>query len=380
MAGPLGFEPRTSGFQRRNHGTPAPQASVIIRTRLRAPTTRLLYSRNINAEQIADADACFIRFRLKIGEAMPVNLRKIRAYVKLLRFDSWQVWLFNFLLGCILFELPQMSRFIVVLFSFSFATSAIFILNQYVDRENDRANNLKKDLPIASGDVSPRIGLTLFLAFTLISLTSVLFTDTSLFLLFLSYMLLWIGYSTPPFCFKNRPVIDVIVCGIGAGILPFLIGVQTAPLLTLQFEFPWMVRRYQDTLFTALPIFLVQSAGQIYQVFGDYEADSMAKISTFAVKYGKKTSLKFATMLLLITVSLPIIYEFLNLSLTPFISWYLLALACLFPCLLYFMKLLRDASEKNFKKLRNISQRVGAVLLLILCFYVLAVRLILNGI
>jgi 4-hydroxybenzoate polyprenyltransferase len=193
-------------------------------------------------------------------------------------------------------------------------------------------------------------------------------------------MLLGIGYSTPPFCFKSRPGLDVIVCGIGAGILPFFIGVQTAPLLTLQFEFPWMVRRYQDALFTALPIFLIQCTGQIYQVVGDYKADTVAKINTFAVKYGKKTALRFATTSLLITISLPIIYEFLNLSLTPFLSWYLIAFICLVPCLLYFMKLSQDVSEKNFRKLRSISQRAGAVILLVLCLYVLAVRLIVNGI
>jgi 4-hydroxybenzoate polyprenyltransferase len=310
---------------------------------------------------------------------MPVK-RKIRAYVKLLRFDSWQVWLFNFLLGCILFELPQISRFIVVLISFSLATSAIFILNQYFDYENDRANELKKDLPIASGEVSPRTGLTLFLAFTLISLTSVFFTDISIFLLLLALMLLGIGYSTPPFCFKSRPGLDVIVCGVGAGILPFFIGVQTAPLLTLQFEFPWIVRRYQDALFTALPIFLIQCAGQIYQVVGDYEADASAKINTFAVKYGKKTALRFAAISLLTTISLPIIYELLNLSLTPFLGWYLIAFACLVPCLLYFMKRTQDASEKNFKKLRDLARRAGTGILLILILYVLIVRLTLNGI
>jgi len=311
---------------------------------------------------------------------MPVNLRKIRAYVRLLRFDSWQVWLFNFLLGCILFELPQIGRFIVVLVSFSLATSAIFILNQYIDRENDRANNLKKDLPIASGEVSPRMGLILFFAFTLISLTSVFLTDISVFLLLLALMLLGIGYSTPPFCFKSRPGLDVIVCGIGAGILPFFIGVQTAPLLTLQFEFPWMVRRYQDALFTALPIFLIQCAGQIYQVVGDYQADAVAKINTFAVKYGKKTALRFATISLLITISLPIIYELLNLSLTPFLSWYLIAFVFLVPCLLYFMKRTQDASEKNFGKLRDIARRAGTGILLILILYVLIVRLMLSGI
>ncbi len=339
-------------------------------------TTRLIYSRNITAEQIARCYACFIRFRLKIGKAMPVNLRKIRAYIKLLRFDSWQVWLFNFLLGCVLFELPQVSRFIVILFSFAFATSAIFILNQYFDRENDRANNLKKGLPMASGEVTPRMGLILFFTFTFISLASAFLTDISIFLLLLTYMLLWIGYSTPPFCFKNRPGLDVIACGIGAGILPFFIGLQIAPLLTLQFEFPWMVRRYQDAFFTALPIFLVQSTGEIYQVVGDYGADSIANISTFAVKYGKKTSLRAATSLLLTTISLPIIYELLNLSLTPYLAWYLIALTCLVPCLLYFMKQSQDASEKNFAKLRAISRRAGAIILLAIFLYVLIVRMI----
>jgi len=311
---------------------------------------------------------------------MPVISRKTRAYVKLLRFDSWQVWLFNFLLGCILFELPEITRFIVVLVSFSLATSAIFILNQYFDQENDKANNLKNDLPMASGEVPPKMGLALFFLFTLISLTSVFLTDISIFLLLLTFMLLGIGYSAPPVSFKKRPGLDVIICGIGAGILPFFIGLQTAHLLTLQFEFPWIVRRYQDAFFTALPIFLVQCAGQIYQVVGDYEADSRAKIRTFAVKYGKKTALRFATISLFVTISLPIIYALLNLSLTPFLLWYLIVFVCLVPCLLYFIKRTQDASEKTFKKLRGFARRAGALILLILILYVLVVRLTLNGI
>ena len=306
--------------------------------------------------------------------------RKLRAYVRLIRFDSWQVWLFNFLLGCILFGLPSISRFITLLISFSLATSAIFILNQYFDRENDKANNLKKDLPMASGEVSPVMGLTLFFVFTAVSLTSALLTEISVFLLLVALMLLGIGYSTPPVCFKSRPGLDVIVCGIGAGVLPFFIGVQTAPLLSLQFEFPWMVRRYQDALFTALPIFLIQCAGQIYQVVGDYRADVSAKINTFAVKYGQKTALKFASASLLITISLPIVYELLNLSLTPFLGWYLIAFVCLVPCLLYFLKRTQDASEKNFKLLRDFSRRAGAIILLVLIFYVLIVRIVLKGI
>ena len=106
----------------------------------------------------------------------------------------------------------------------------------------------------------------------------------------------------------------------------------------------------------------------------------MAKINTFAVKYGRKTALRFATISLLVTISLPIIYELFNLSLTPFLGWYLIAFACLVPCLLYFMKRTQDASEKNFKKLRDLARRAGTGILLILILYVFVVRLTLNGI
>ncbi|KON32386.1 hypothetical protein AC478_00390 [miscellaneous Crenarchaeota group-1 archaeon SG8-32-3] len=305
--------------------------------------------------------------------------RKLRAYVKLLRFDSWQAWLFNFLLGCILFELPAIERFAVVLVAFLLAASAVFILNQYFDYENDRSNSLKKDLPIASGEVTPRTALTLFFVFTSISLTSAFLTDISVFLLLLAFMLLGIGYSTPPVCFKSRAGLDVVVCGVGAGVLPFLIGVQSVPLLTLELEYYWIVRRYQDVFFAVMPIFLIQCAGQIYQVVGDCEADALAEINTFAVKYGKKTALRFATVSLLVTITLPIIYELLNLSLIPFLEWYLVAFACLVPCLLYFMKRTQDASAKNFKKLRDFARRAGTGILLILILYVFVVRLVLKG-
>ncbi len=310
---------------------------------------------------------------------MPVK-SKLRAYVKLLRFDSWQAWLFNFILGSIIFELPEVERFAVVLVAFLLAASAVFILNQYFDYENDRANHLKKDLPVASGEVRPKTALIMFFVFTTISLTSTFLTDISIFLLLLTFMLLGICYSTPPVCFKNRAPLDVIVCGIGAGIIPFLIGVQTAPLLTLELELPWMPQRYQDTILASIPIFLIQCAGQVYQVVGDHEADALAKINTFSVKYGKKNALRFASALLLVTISLPIIYELLSLSLIPFLGWYLIAFAFLVPCLAYFMKRTQDASAKNFKKLRDFARRAGMGILFILILYVLVVRIAVKGI
>ena len=308
-----------------------------------------------------------------------MNTQKTRAYMRLLRFGSWQGWLFNYALGSVLFALPQTDRFALVLVAFGLATSAVFILNQIIDQKNDKENNLKKDLPIASGKVPPRVALALFFTFTVISLTLAFITSLSTFLLLLLYLFLWTGYSSPPFSFKNRPIIDLIVCGVGSGVLPFLIGLQTSSQLTIDFAFPWVVRRYQDAFLTAVPLFLIQAAGQVFQVVGDQQADAAAGVNTFAVKYGKKTSLRLASALIILTLSLPIMYELLNLSLTPYLQWYLVTLAVASPILLYLMHRLRDASEDTFRNLRQVSNRIGGAVLVVLFVYLLTVRLVLIG-
>lgn len=308
-----------------------------------------------------------------------MNLRTIQHYLKILRFDSWQGWMFIFLFGSVLFDLPQLDKLLLVLFSFCLATSGIFILNQYFDYEEDRKNYLKKDLPIASGNIRPIIGLSLSVLFISASLVGAFFASLSLFILFSTYVLLWIGYSTPPVCFKQRPLLDIIVCGIGSGVLPFLMGLQTSNQLTIELSSPWMIRRFQDAFFVAIPLFLVQSAGQLFQVAGDYEADSIAKIDTFAVKYGKKNSLMLTSIFLFITINLPVIYEFLNLSLVPYLSWYMFVYIILIPFLFYLVYKINKPTEKRFKKLRILSKQIGGLILFVIFLYVFVVRLIHSG-
>jgi geranylgeranylglycerol-phosphate geranylgeranyltransferase len=308
-----------------------------------------------------------------------LNLQTIQHFWKILRFDSWQGWMFIFLFGSVLFDLPQLEKLLLVLFSFCFATSGIFILNQYIDYEEDKKNYLKKDLPIASGNIRPIIGLTLSVIFISASLIGAFFASLSLFVLFSFYVLLWIGYSTPPICFKQRPLLDIIVCGFGSGVLPFLMGLQTSGQLSLDLSSTWMFRRFQDAFFVAIPLFLVQSAGQLFQVAGDYEADLTAQIDTFAVKYGKKNSLMLTSIFLFITINLPVIYEFFNLSLVSYLSWYMFVYVISIPFLFYLVYKLNKPTEKKFKKLRVVSKQIGGIVLFVIFLYVFAVRLIHSG-
>lgn len=308
-----------------------------------------------------------------------MNLRTIQHYWKILRFDSWQGWMFIFLFGSVLFDLPQLDKLLLVLFSFCLATSGIFILNQYFDYEEDKKNYLKKDLPIASGHIHPNIGLFLSILFISASLIGAFFASLSLFILFSFYLFLWIGYSTPPLCFKQRPLLDIVVCGFGSGVLPFLMGLQTSSQLSLDLSSTWMLRRFQDAFFVAIPLFLVQSAGQLFQVAGDYEADLTAQIDTFAVKYGKKNSLMLTSIFLFITINLPVIYEFFNLSLVSYLSWYMFVYIIAIPFLFYLVYKINKPTEKKFKKLRTLSKQIGGIVLFAIFLYVFAVRLIHSG-
>ena len=89
----------------------------------------------------------------------------------------------------------------------------------------------------------------------------------------------------------------------------------------------------------------------LFQVIGDHQADATAGINTFAVKYGEKDSLRLASILIILTLSLPIIYELLNLSLTLYLNWHLLTVVKATPFLFFVLHKLRGVSEAAFKRL-----------------------------
>lgn len=303
------------------------------------------------------------------------NIRKNTAssYLKLLRFDSWIGWLFIFALGSILFEIPSINRFASFSLSFILATAGVFVLNQYFDYESDKLNDLKRDLPVSSGDVSPKTAILIFFLIAL-SICFVLLTDIIVLPLFIVYLGLWTCYSVPPFHLKSRPITDVIVAGVGSGVLPFIIGLQVSNRLTLDFSSFWVRRHYQDAFFCVIPLLLFHSASHIFQAVGDYEADLRGNIHTFVVKYGKKTSVKVGEVLLVISAFLPILYGFLSLSLVDYLSWYLVIFICCVPGMFYVMRLLRDPSKDNINTLRYIFQKVSPLILIVVWIYVYLIK------
>jgi 4-hydroxybenzoate polyprenyltransferase len=65
---------------------------------------------------------------------------------------DFQFWFWE---RSVLFCVPPFESTAIVLFAFSLATTSVFVLNQYLDREADRENEVKLNLPVASGRITP---------------------------------------------------------------------------------------------------------------------------------------------------------------------------------------------------------------------------------
>ena len=295
----------------------------------------------------------------------------ITIYLRALRWRSWIGWLFFFGLGSTLFAIPPYTVLPIAI-SFSIVTGAIFVLNQYFDRKSDILNPQKRHLPVAAGELSPKQSAVLFVSLFAIGLLVTAVVDYTLLFLFVTYIGVGIVYSTPPFHFKKRPVIDLLTVGVGSGILPFLIGMQVSNKLLIDSSLSLI-------LICIIPLFLFQIASHIFQAIGDYEADKDEKITTFVVRYGKAKSAKIAVLFSSLSLIIPIICGVLNFVVTNEIMyWYLLILLIFLPFTIYLIKLSANPTTKNIESLNSASRRFTPILLLSLYLSVLVLKVYLT--
>jgi len=282
-------------------------------------------------------------------------------YFKVARIDNWYGWLFSFGFGSILLGLPSSDRFIATFFAFSFATASMFILNQYFDREEDQKNAIKSSLPIASGKVTPQTALILSLSLITLCLFLVLLVDMSLLSLFLVFLALWTAYSVPSFRLKAVPVMDFIASGVGAGLLPFLIGVNASHSSNISISF---------ILMSAIPLMLAHSSGHILQALGDYEADHKTGVQTFVVKYGRKKGIIIMGLLSLITGLFPFIYAALGLLPFNYFLLFFLPLPFCIPIAKHYIVATKNPTTENLVNLQKTARKYGIAIMVVVGAYV----------
>lgn len=136
-------------------------------------------------------------------------------YLKLLRIHQWIKNVFVLavpVFGGIFLEPKIFITALGALCCFCLFSSFVYIINDIVDSERDRAHPLKSNRPLARGVITK--GDALILASFLLLLATILSITISINLLVvgLIYIGLNIAYS---FYLKNIPIIDVIVIALG---------------------------------------------------------------------------------------------------------------------------------------------------------------------
>lgn len=95
---------------------------------------------------------------------------------------------------------------------FSFAASATYILNDIFDAKRDRLHPIKRNRPIASGNLPVALGILELIVLVFLSLSLANLISNALFLLTVTYLIMQVLYSS---FLKNLPIIDIIIIATG---------------------------------------------------------------------------------------------------------------------------------------------------------------------
>lgn len=155
---------------------------------------------------------------------MNIQLKILTKYLQLLRVKQYIKNVFIFLPSFFAMKFLNYDiqiNNIIIFFSFSLLTSAVYIINDILDRNKDRKHPKKKLRPIASGQVSIRQACILicFILFTSL-LTASSLNNYQIYLLMGTYFLINILYV---FWLKNIGIIDVFSIASGF-VIRILIG------------------------------------------------------------------------------------------------------------------------------------------------------------
>lgn len=101
---------------------------------------------------------------------------------------------------------------LIAFISFSLTASAIYILNDFKDIENDKKHPTKKFRPLAAGLVKRKTALYLMFILILTGVCLMYYISFNSFLILLMYIFLNIGYS---FKLKHIALLDVIIISSG---------------------------------------------------------------------------------------------------------------------------------------------------------------------
>ncbi len=180
------------------------------------------------------AEAHYRPFRA--GQAEPdgepgAPRNELRDFVKLMRPHQWvkNGFVFVGILFGHAWRVPDLvAAALLAAAGFSLVSSAIYILNDFADRERDRLHPKKRQRPLASGRVTPRAALAVGAALALLGGGLAYAAGPAVLAIVASYAAMNVAYS---FALKNVVILDVFVIAAGflLRILAGTLGLGIAP-------------------------------------------------------------------------------------------------------------------------------------------------------
>lgn len=156
------------------------------------------------------------------------------------------------------FEPEKLIGLLYGFIAFSFVASAIYIINDYQDIENDKKHPEKSKRPLASGKASAKVAI--FLAFMLIILGFGIayLVKSSFFYLLGIYFFLNLAYS---FGLKNIAILDIFIIAIG---------------FSLRIRSGGVIANVEVTIWLNIMVFLLA----LFMAIGKRRDDALLKLSS----------------------------------------------------------------------------------------------------
>lgn len=167
-----------------------------------------------NRAYLVNPDSSTEERAIKIGNVERIFQSDQSNFINFIKEIRVYQWVKNLLLFLPMFMAHSISinnifTNILAFFSFSFAASAVYVLNDMMDLESDRQHPNKRNRPFAAGNLSVKMGLFIIPSFLLISLgSSFALMKLEFSLILLAYLLLTSAYS---FILKKIYVFDILL-------------------------------------------------------------------------------------------------------------------------------------------------------------------------
>lgn len=143
-------------------------------------------------------------------------MTRVPVVLRLMRVHQWIKNLFLFLpvffAGQLFNNVSGLFQICLGFFSFSFIASAIYILNDYQDREEDRLHPVKRNRPLASGEISVTAAAIILTVLFAGGFTIAWFLGTWFLMILSFYFVFNISYSLG---LKNFPLLDIFIIALG---------------------------------------------------------------------------------------------------------------------------------------------------------------------